>query len=379
MKKILTIIGARPQIIKAAAISRAINNYFQEEIEEILVHTGQHYDENMSAVFFEELGIPKPNHQLAIGSQTHGHQTGQMLLEIEQLILSEKPDGVVVYGDTNSTIAGSLAAVKLHVPVIHIEAGLRSFNKKMPEEINRIATDHFSTLLFSPTESGVNNLENEGFSANGHPQKATLNQPTVYHCGDIMYDNSVYFSKIAEEKSDILKQHGLQNNKYILSTVHRPSNTDTKENLQSILEGLSFIAKENNIKVVFPIHPRTKNKITSLLSAAFFEEVSQQIIFIPPVSFLDMIKLEKCAQSIITDSGGVQKEAYFFKKTCVILREETEWVEILAQNAAITVGANKEKMIQAYQELKTTACDFPEIFGNAQAAKFICEKIIETI
>jgi len=379
MKKILTIIGARPQIIKAAAISRAIKKDFKDQLTEVLVHTGQHYDENMSAVFFDELGIPKPNHQLRIGSGSHGAQTGEMLSAIEELILSEKPDGVVVYGDTNSTIAGSLAAVKLHVPVIHIEAGLRSFNKRMPEEINRIATDHFSTLLFSPTISGLNNLKEEGFKTIDRSGVAALNTPKVYHCGDIMYDNSIYFSEIADEQSSILEEHGVESNQYILSTVHRPSNTDNKENLKSILEALNEIAASNSMKIIFPIHPRTKGKIAELISEEFYQEISENILFIPPVSFLDMIKLEKHASSVVTDSGGVQKEAYFFKKNCVILREETEWVEILEQKAAITAGANKEKILQAFEDLKSNKCDFPNIFGDGNASEFICEKIIEAI
>ncbi|MFT6746673.1 MAG: UDP-GlcNAc3NAcA epimerase [Glaciecola sp.] len=379
MKKILTIIGARPQIIKAAAISRAIKNNYKTELKEVLVHTGQHYDENMSAVFFEELGIPNPDYQLSVGSGSHGAQTSEMLTAIEDLIINEKPDGVVVYGDTNSTIAGSLAAVKLHVPVIHIEAGLRSFNKRMPEEINRIATDHFSTLLFSPTVSGINNLVAEGFSMEDKNEKAALNSPKIYHCGDIMYDNSIYFSEKADEQSTVLEDVGVSSNEYILSTVHRPSNTDKKENLKSILEALNEIAQSDNIKVVFPIHPRTKNKISELLSQDFYDEMSENILFIPPVSFLDMIKLEKHASMVISDSGGVQKEAYFFNKCCVILREETEWVEIVEQGAAITVGANKEKIIQAHQKLQSSDCEFTEIFGNGKAAEFICEKILSTI
>lgn len=378
MKKILTIIGARPQIIKAAAISRAIKNNFKDELTEVLVHTGQHYDENMSKIFFEELGIPKPNYQLAIGSGSHGAQTGKMLIEIEQILLDEKPDGIVVYGDTNSTIAGSLAAVKLHIPVIHIEAGLRSFNKKMPEEINRIATDHFSTLLFSPTSSGLKNLTKEGFSDKTEGV-ARLGAPHVFHCGDIMYDNSMYFSGIADEKSNILNTYNLKENQYILSTVHRPSNTDDATNLKAILEGLLEIATENKVKVVFPIHPRTKAKISELISPEFFKNCQEQILFIPPVSFLDIIKLEKYAQILMTDSGGVQKEAYFFKKKCVILREETEWVEIVNENAATCVGADKAKMIAAYNNLMNSECNFSSIFGDGKASEFICEKIIETI
>lgn len=378
MKKIITIIGARPQIIKAAAISRAIKNNFSAQLQEILVHTGQHYDSNMSDVFFEELGIPKPDFMLSIGSDSHGSQTGKMLIEIEKIILSEKPDAVVVYGDTNSTIAGSLAAVKLHVPVIHIEAGLRSRNKKMPEEINRIATDHFSTLLFSPTLSGVENLKNEGFAVD-LSHKAELNAPKVFHCGDIMYDNSLYYSAIANEKSNILKQLNLNPNEFVLSTVHRPSNTDTPENLTSILEGLQEIATKDKVKIVFPIHPRTKHKISELLPKDFWNEIQQNILFVEPLGFLEMIQLEKNAKLIVTDSGGVQKEAYFFQKKCVILREETEWVEIVEQKAAITVGANKQKMVESYFDLLNSHCNFPPIFGDGKASEFICEQILAAI
>ncbi len=378
MKKILTIIGARPQIIKAAAISRAINTKFSTELEEVLVHTGQHYDQNMSDVFFGELGIPKPNYLLSIGSGSHGDQTGKMLIEIEQIILKEKPDALLVYGDTNSTLAGSLAAVKLHVPVIHVEAGLRSFNKKMPEEINRIATDHFSTLLFSPTSSGVKNLSLEGFSSE-KKDTASLNAPSVFHCGDIMYDNSLHFSAIAAQSSQILEKHDLRTDEFILSTVHRPSNTDETKNLKSILEGLVEVGTTNSLKIVFPIHPRTQKKIKELISDSFYVEISKTILFIPPVSFLDMIQLEKNAHLIMTDSGGVQKEAYFFQKKCIILREETEWVEIVEQKAAITVGADKEKIISAFADLKNNSCSFPSIFGDGDASSFICAKILETI
>ena len=378
MKKILTIIGARPQIIKAAAISRAIKNNFSTQLKEILVHTGQHYDNNMSDVFFGELGIPKPDFLLSIGSDSHGSQTGKMLIEIEKIILAEKPDAVVVYGDTNSTIAGSLAAVKLHVPVVHIEAGLRSRNKKMPEEINRIATDHFSTLLFSPTLSGVENLKAEGFEISTN-HSAELNAPKVFHCGDIMFDNSMFYSKVADEKASILKQYHLVPNQFVLSTVHRPSNTDAPENLTAILSGLQEISEKDQVKIVFPIHPRTKHKIAELLAPEFWDEIQKHIVFIEPVGFLEMIQLEKNAKLIVTDSGGVQKEAYFFQKKCVIMREETEWVEIVEQKAAQTVGANQHKMVNAYFDLLNTPCSFPPIFGDGKSAEFICEKILEAI
>ena len=378
MKKILTIIGARPQIIKAAAISRAIENNFTSTLEEILIHTGQHYDTNMSEVFFKELGIPTPHYQLAIGSGSHGEQTGKMLIEIEKILLKEKPDALLVYGDTNSTIAGSLAAVKLHVPVIHVEAGLRSFNKKMPEEINRIATDHFSTLLFSPTSTGISNLELEGFETS-YAGKAGLNQPKTVHCGDIMYDNSLHFAALAGSDSTLLTDLGMEPNAFFLSTIHRPSNTDNPKHLLDILEGLSEISKSEGHPIIFPVHPRTKQKIESSLSKAQFEKIESQLKFIPPVSFLDMIALEQNAKMILTDSGGVQKEAYFFKKPCIILREETEWTEIVEAGSAILVGADKSKLIAAFNTLKHRECKFPPVFGDGQAAKLICQTILDTL
>jgi UDP-GlcNAc3NAcA epimerase len=380
-KKILTVIGARPQIIKAAALSRAIQNHFQTELEEILVHTGQHYDENMSAVFFSELGIPEPHYNLAVGSGAHGQMTAAMLSGVEAILHKENPACVVIYGDTNSTIAAALAAVKMHIPVVHIEAGLRSFNKAMPEEINRIAADHMSSLLFVPTQAGMRNLEREGFDLSTK-HKAILDQPNVYHCGDIMYDNSLYFAGLSNTKSLILKELNLMPNTFILCTIHRDSNTDDPEALQGILIGLLALIEQTGLRIVLPIHPRTKNKIKTLLSAQFQEklETEARFIFTPPASFLDMISLEQNARLIITDSGGVQKEAYFFAKPCVILREQTEWIEVVRAGAAILTGANTEKIVSsALDLLEREIHTDPHIFGNGHAAEFICKKIISDI
>ncbi len=377
-KRILTIIGARPQIIKAAALSRAIKASFTEELEEILVHTGQHYDENMSAVFFEELGIPQPNYNLAVGSGSHAKMTAAMLEGIEALLVSEKPDAVVVYGDTNSTIAGALAAAKIHIPVVHIEAGLRSFHKAMPEELNRISCDHMSTLLFVPTQAGLDNLQKEGFSLE-NKGKADIDHPHVYHCGDVMYDNSLYFSSVSEQKSDLLQKLGLVNQHFILCTIHRDSNTDDPQALQEIFEALLSIIATSENAVVLPIHPRTKNKMQALLPAALLQQIEQEakLLLIEPAGFLDIIALEKNAKLIITDSGGLQKEAYFFEKPCIILREQTEWVEIVAAGAAILTGAHKEKILAAYAQFSQAhTCSYPPLFGNGQAAHFICEKIL---
>lgn len=380
-KKILTVIGARPQIIKAAAISRAIAEHFADQLTEILVHTGQHYDQNMSEVFFEELGIPKPNHNLAVGSGTHGHMTAAMISGLEDIILKEKPNAVVIYGDTNSTIAAAIAAAKIHVPVVHIEAGLRSFNKAMPEELNRIAADHMSTMLFVPTAAGMKNLAKEGFNLNIKAE-AKIDAPNVYHCGDIMYDNSLYFAKMNAGRRTILADLDLEDSSYILSTIHRDSNTDDPRALQQIFEALLQLIEQTNLQVVLPLHPRTTAKMKHLLEEDFQEKISsnQQLIICPPAGFLDMIALEQNAQLIITDSGGVQKEAYFFQKPCVILREQTEWIEVVESGAAILCGADKDKIIEAVQELlnKSIQTDV-SIFGDGQAARFICEKIISDL
>lgn len=376
--KIITIIGARPQIIKSAAISRAIRNHFSTEIKEIIVHTGQHYDENMSEVFFDELSIPKPDYNLNVGSGSHGVQTARMLEGIENIILTEKPDALVVYGDTNSTVAGGLAASKLHVPLVHIEAGLRSFNKKMPEEINRIMCDHVSTLLFSPTAQGIENLANEGFDLNAKPP-FSIDHPKVYHCGDIMYDNSIYFSQVSNQNSKILAELGIEGD-FILSTIHRNNNTDEPDRLQAIFSALMEIAEKNKIPVVLPLHPRTKKmmelNLTPELSAQLTS--SQYIRIIPPVSFLDVIALEKNASFIVTDSGGVQKEAFFFEKPCIILRSETEWVEIVENGNAILCDADKNRILNAYQKLaNNNNLTYPQLFGDGESAVFICQEIVK--
>ena len=367
--KIVTVIGARPQIIKAAALSRAIREHFADRIHEVIVHTGQHYDDNMSQVFFDELGIPRPDYNLHVGSASHGVQTAKMIEGIEQILMDEKPDAIVLYGDTNSTLAGAVAASKIHVPVVHIEAGLRSFNKAMPEEINRIVCDHCATLLFSPTQAGVDNLAHEGFKTN-NDGPYSIDNPKVYHCGDIMYDNSLHFSKIADEKSYLLQDLGLEGKPYVLATLHRDSNTDQPERLNAILNAFSELSKE--IAIVLPMHPRTR-KHTSGFHA-------DKVIIIEPVSFLEMIQLEKHARLVLTDSGGVQKESYFFRKPCAILRPETEWVEIVATGAATLVDADKTRILEAsHRYLQQPPVDFPEIFGDGHAAEFMLEKIIENI
>lgn len=378
MLKIITIVGARPQIIKASALSRAISTHFADQITELIVHTGQHYDDNMSAVFFEELGIPQPHVNLKVGSGSHGEQTARILEGIERLIQSEQANALVVYGDTNSTIAGALAAAKIDVPVVHIEAGLRSFNKRMPEEINRILCDHVSTLLFCPTQTAIDNLVKEGFSLD-HTQKADLDRPHVYACGDIMFDNSRYFSAISDEKSTILSALKLERNGYLLATIHRNANTDDQRNLNAIFRALLTVFETTQLPVVLPIHPRTRKMMDQLLDASLLNSINekQAIRIIPPAGFLDIIALEKNARLIITDSGGLQKEAFFFEKPCVILRPETEWVEIVNNGNAILADADEARIIAAVSKLLAQGhFTYPSIFGDGEAAKFIAEKML---
>lgn len=379
MLKIVTIIGARPQIIKAAALSRVINKNYKNSIKEVIVHTGQHYDAQMSQVFIDELNIPIPNYNFGIGSATHGSQTGKMIREIEEILFQELPDYVVLYGDTNSTLAGAIAASKINIPVIHIEAGLRSFNKSMPEEINRIMCDHVSTLLFTPTQTGLNNLIKEGFSASTS-KPFTQDNPGLFHCGDVMYDNSLYFRQLAFEKSDVLKKHKLTNKAFILSTVHRNNNTDDAERLNTIFSTLNELSITDNISIVLPLHPRTANAMEESLDNSVAEAIHKNPLFklLPPVSFLDMILLESKCEMVITDSGGVQKEAYFFKKPSIILRSETEWQEIVDAGVGIVTDANREKIFDAYDYFKSKkeTLEYPSIFGDGNAAGFICQTIL---
>jgi UDP-GlcNAc3NAcA epimerase len=375
--RIITVIGARPQIIKAAALSRVILNDFQE-IEEIIVHTGQHYDKNMSDIFFTELEIPKPQINLKVGSSSHGAQTALMIDKIEKVMLEYSPNAVVVYGDTNSTLATAIAASKLHVPIVHIESGLRSFNKKMPEEVNRILCDHVSTLLFSPTKSGYNNLLKEGFSKE-NSNNASADSPNIYHCGDIMYDNSLYFSKLSDKNSGILEKLNLQNEKFILATVHRNDNTDSKIKLKDLFSTFLQITEIHQLKIILPLHPRTSKMMEQLLDSQLLKKIQESnlLTIIDPASFLDMIALEKNAELIITDSGGVQKEAYFFKKPCIILRPQTEWVEIVETKSAVISDTNSKIILEATDRfLSNPDLKFPEVFGDGNAASFIAKEML---
>ena len=376
--KLVTIIGARPQIIKAAALSRAIRNHYAEQIQEVIVHTGQHYDDNMSQVFFDELQIPRPDYNLHVGSASHGVQTARMTEGIETILIKEQPDFIVLYGDTNSTLAGAIAAAKIHVPIVHIEAGLRSFNKSMPEEINRIVCDHCSTLLFTPTKAGLENLKREGFPMDNNGP-FTIDNPKVYHCGDIMYDNSLHFANIAEEKTDITGRLEIKDKPFILATIHRDSNTDHPERLSAIFKALTRLSKE--CQVVLPLHPRTNKLLKTNLDENLQKQVfnNPNIRLVPPASFLEMIALERHAQLVMTDSGGVQKEAYFFQKPCIILRPETEWVEIVETGNAILSDADESRIMQDWQHFKDNPPTlFPKIFGDGHAAEFMLEQMLLT-
>lgn len=379
MKRILTVIGARPQIIKAAAVSRAVREHFSDKIEEKILHTGQHYDANMSQVFFDELGIPQPDYNLGVGSGKHGEQTAKMISGIENVLLSERFDGIILYGDTNSTLAGAVAASKLHVPVYHIEAGLRSFNMSMPEEINRIVCDQLSTILFAPTATAVENLRHEGFG-DSMARFADGRCHSVVNLGDVMYDNSMYFAPIAETKSNIMQRYDLQANKFILTTIHRDNNTDNPERLTSIVKALVQIAKNKpHLKIVMPLHPRTAKLLPLNLDSKVFDEFRNcnNIICIPPASFFDIIVLEKNSSIILTDSGGVQKEAYFYKKPSVIMRHETEWVEIIKAGTGILADADTRKISEAIDILMNKELHYPNVFGDSKAAEHILQYILD--
>jgi len=310
--RLCTVVGARPQFIKAATVSRIIAA--QTAVQEIIIHTGQHYDDNMSKQFFDELNIPTPNYQLNTGSGLHGQQTGQMLAKIEEVLLQEKPDWLLVYGDTNSTLAGALAAAKLHIPVAHVEAGLRSFNRKMPEEINRIMADHVSTILFPPTENGHRQLLKEGIS-----------NAQIYNVGDVMYDATLYYNKRNTTRETLVDRLNIKSKPYALVTIHRAENTDSHTRLIHIFDAL--IELSNEMAIILPLHPRTL-AIASKLE--LLPRLEQHIQIIEPVGYLDMLALEQHASCIITDSGGVQKEAYFNRVPCITLRDETEWVELIS-------------------------------------------------
>ena len=359
MKKIITIIGARPQFIKAAMVSRALS----KEIEEIIVHTGQHYDKNMSEIFFEQLQIPKPKYNLGIGSGSHGKQTGEMLIEIEEVLLKEKPDYVMVYGDTNSTLAGALAASKLLIPIIHVEAGLRSYNMEMPEEQNRVLTDHISSILICPTQTAVDNLKKEGITKN------------VYLTGDVMCDSVIYYSNLAQEKINLssIELIPIYEKKdvkeWYLTTIHRAENTMDDKNLTNILEVFEKLDK----MVIFPVHPRIKSMVNELYKKNNYKN----IYFIEPVDYLTMLYLTKNAHKVVTDSGGLQKECYILDTPCITIRNQTEWVETLKNGYNILSNPEKNELFEKIINAKI--CDLNKIhyYGDGHAAEKINEIIVK--
>lgn len=362
--KMITVVGARPQFIKAAAVSRAIEEHNRlassdsQRISETIIHTGQHFDENMSDIFFRELQIPKPDFNLGVNSLSHGAMTGQMLEKIEKILTASSPDWVLVYGDTNSTLAGALAAAKLHIPVAHVEAGLRSFNRKMPEELNRILTDHVSTFLFCPTKTAVKNLSSEGI------------KDGVKLVGDVMFDVFLFYHGIIDNKSSIFKELGIEKKEYYLATVHREENTDDQDRLYSILKSFEEIGTPT-CPVVFPMHPRTRKKVAvNKLSA----NANGSVIFVDPVGYLEMIALEAQAITIFTDSGGVQKEAYFASVPCVTLRNETEWIETVEEGVNIVAGTEKQRILESFKYISTKTCNFNAgLFGDAESSKKIVQ------
>ncbi|NQV29791.1 MAG: UDP-N-acetylglucosamine 2-epimerase (non-hydrolyzing) [Candidatus Marinimicrobia bacterium] len=350
--KIATVIGARPQFVKASVVSAAISNAGHEEI---LINTGQHYDDNMSQVFFDEMGIPKPDYNLGVGSGSHASQTAASLIGIESVLIKEQPDYLIVYGDTNATIAGALAASKLHIRIAHIEAGLRSYNRMMPEEINRIVTDVLSDLRFVPTQVAVENLKREGIYEG------------VYVVGDVMVDSLMKYTRIAETKSKILEQYHLEKNQYILLTIHRPSNADSAERLKAILEAVSGA----NIQVVFPLHPRSRSKVEALLNG-----IKGSILIVDPVGYLDMMMLEKYAHTVVTDSGGVQKEAYLHKTPCLTVRNETEWVETVQDGWNILVGQQLGRITELIQNFPKPV-NWERHYGDGKTASRIVKLLLD--
>lgn len=359
MQKILTIVGARPQFIKAAAVSRVIRNQYADKACEVLVHTGQHYDENMSKVFFDELGIPQPKYNLEISGGLHGAMTGRMLESIEKVLIDERPDWVLIYGDTNSTLAGALAAAKLHIPVAHVEAGLRSFNMRMPEEVNRILSDRISTSLFCPTQAAVDNLAAEGVKTG------------VFNVGDVMYDVALYYRDLAKRNSRTLNDLGLTEGAFALATCHRAENTDDPERLRGIVSALGEVAKA--MPVILPLHPRTRK----LLDDHNLRSELGVVKVVEPLAFLEMVSLEQAAKVILTDSGGVQKEAFFYGVPCVTMRDETEWVETVELGWNQLVGADRSRIVEAAAKAKQGQ-DNQSPYGDGQASTKIVAELLRS-
>lgn len=366
--KIVTILGARPQFIKAGSVSRAITEHNQslvdsssfldtsedpKHITEVIIHTGQHFDANMSNVFFEEMKIPKPHYNLDINGLSHGAMTGQMLEKIEAVLIKENPEWVLVYGDTNSTLAGALAASKLHIKVAHVEAGLRSFNMNMPEEINRILTDRISTVLFCPTQSAIDNLEREGYDSH---------KIHIVKSGDVMQDGAIFYSHLATKPKMAFEDN------YILATVHRAENTDDLERLNGIIDALNKISKK--IQIILPLHPRTRTILKN-------NNIKTSFTTIDPVGYLEMVYLIKNSAMIMTDSGGLQKEAFFFEKPCITLRDETEWIELVENKFNVLAGADKNKILDLYNNDDFNHHYCTDLYGSGKASNTIVKELLK--
>lgn len=354
--KICIVVGNRPQFIKAAALYRAAS----PEIEFSLIHSGQHFDHNLSRIFFEEMSLPEPDYFLGVGGYSHGKMTGIMLEKIEEIMMNDRPDWAIVFGDTNTTLAGALAASKLHIPLAHVEAGLRSFNREMPEEINRILTDHCANLLFTPNTQSSDQLKKEGMASD-----------KVKVVGDVMFDTFMHYASEATERSQVLDKHQLQQETYVLATFHRQENTDDKTKLQQLIKGFTEVSKIH--PVIIPLHPRTRKKLSEY---GLMEEATQHLRLIDPVGYLDMIELEKNAKAIFTDSGGVQKEAFYANRPCFILRNETEWVELVEYGNHQLIGTDSTKIAHALSQTHNTNNSTPpNLYGDGKAA----EKILDAL
>ncbi len=354
--KVVTIVGARPQFVKAGMLSRKLRQHMQE----IIIHTGQHYDDNMSAVFFQQLSLPQPDYELKVGSDTHGRQTGRMLAEIEPILMEVMPDYVLVFGDTNSTLAGSLAASKLHIPIAHVEAGLRSYNRAMPEEINRVLTDHLSDILFCPTAAAMENLQREGIDRH------------LYVTGDVMCDAVLAYKQVALQQSQVLERTGLTPNNYYLATIHRAENTDNPAHMQAILEALAQLDQP----VILPLHPRTRKRIEQHGLHSMLNQKKLHVL--EPLRYLDMLACISQASLVLTDSGGVQKEAYMLHTPCVTLREQTEWIETVVNGGNVLAGADRQRIWDAVQQLQRPVM-FSNVYGDGHSADSITSILISVL
>jgi UDP-GlcNAc3NAcA epimerase len=377
MLKIVTIVGARPQFIKAASVSNIIREKFADQIQEIIIHSGQHYDFNMSEVFFSQLNVPKPDYFLNVGSNSHAIQTAEMMIAIEKVLIETKPNMVLVYGDTNTTLAGALTASKLNIPVVHIEAGLRSFNKKEPEEQNRILTDHLSTYLFCPTEQALKNLKNENFMLNSS-NSPSINSPQVLNVGDVMYDLFLKFkSKLNEHPKTVY----FKNQQFILVTIHRAGNVQEKNNLEGILSSIVSLANDGN-NVLIPLHPGTLKKVNDYIDHDLRNALLNhpKILVREPLSYLDLVHALDSSFLVMTDSGGLQKEAYFSRKPCVVIRNETEWVELIQNNFAIIGGNEENEILIAVEKAKSISIpQWSNLYGNGDACEKICKTLLKRV